>query len=254
MPRLCIDGRSLHYRTTGDQSVGPSDLVFLHEGLGSAELWRSFPDDVAAQTGRRAVVYSRYGHGWSDTLESPRSPDFMHREGLVVLPELLGRLSVNCPVLVGHSDGASISIVHAGSGHEVAGLVLLAPHVFVEEVSIAGLEAAWRRFESTDLVTRMAKYHADPERTFRGWGEVWRSPEFRAWNIEEYLSTITSPVLLIQGKQDDYGTVAQLDSIAGQVAGDVEVLRLDDCGHSPHLDRPDAVLDAVVGFVEGLRT
>lgn len=253
MPRLSIDGHSLDYRVAGDGSTG-SDLVFLHEGLGSAELWRSFPDDVAARTGSRAVVYSRYGHGWSDSLDAPRSPDFMHREGLVVLPELLTRLSVDRPVLVGHSDGASISIVHAGSGHQVAGLVLLAPHVFVEEISIAGLDAAWRRFETTDLVTRMAKYHADPERTFRGWGEIWRAPEFRAWNIEEYLSTIRCPVLLIQGKQDEYGTDAQLDSIAGQVAGAVEVLLLDDCGHSPHLDRPDEVLEAVVSFVEELRS
>lgn len=253
MPRLSIDGRSLDYRVAGGGSTEP-DLVFLHEGLGSAELWRSLPDDVAARTGSRALVYSRYGHGWSDSLDAPRSPDFMHREGLVVLPELLSRLSVNRPVLVGHSDGASISIVHAGSGHQVAGLVLLAPHVFVEEISITGLDAAWRRFETTDLVTRMAKYHSDPERTFRGWGEIWRAPEFREWNIEEYLPSIRCPVLLIQGKQDEYGTDAQLDSIAGHIAGAVEVLLMDDCGHSPHLDRPDEVLDAIVSFIEGLRS
>jgi pimeloyl-ACP methyl ester carboxylesterase len=248
MCKVVVDGRSIHYTVLGETAGGPT-LVFLHEGLGSVELWRSFPDAVIARTGGQGVVYSRHGHGWSDPLEEPRTPDFMHREGLVVLPELLARLGVEKPILIGHSDGASIAIVHAGAGHPVAGLVLLAPHVYVEDISMSGLDAAWERFETTDLVERMAKYHADPDATFRGWGDIWRSPEFQSWNIEESLEGITCPVLLIQGVQDEYGTGGQLESIARQVSGPVESLNLDDCGHSPHLDQPGAVVAAVSDFV-----
>ncbi len=246
MPKVTVDGRSLDYQRLGAPGEEPA-LVFLHEGLGSLELWRSYPQDVIDRTGGEALVYSRYGHGWSDPLEAPRTPDFMHREGLVVLPELLSRLGFDRPLLIGHSDGASIAIIHAGAGHPVAGLVLLAPHVYVED--LAGLDAAWARFETTDLVDKMAKYHTDPERTFRGWGEIWRAPEFRPWNIEEYLAGIECPVLLIQGRQDEYGTEGQLEAIERQVAGPVESLLLDECGHSPHLAQPEAVVDATVKFV-----
>jgi pimeloyl-ACP methyl ester carboxylesterase len=248
MPQVVVDGRSLDYRLLGDRGGEPA-LVFLHEGLGSVELWRSYPEDVVARTGGEALVYSRYGHGWSDPLDAPRTPDFMHREGLVVLPELLDRLGFDRPILIGHSDGASIAIVHAGAGHDVAGLILLAPHVYVEEISMSGLDAAWERFETTDLAAKMAKYHADPDRTFRGWGEIWRSPDFRSWNIEEYLPGISCPVLLIQGNQDEYGTVGQLASIERQVSGPVETVFLDECGHSPHLSRPDVVVDVTTEFV-----
>lgn len=248
MPKVVVDGRSLDFRRVGEGTGGPR-LVFLHEGLGSVELWRSFPDEVVAGTNGDAIVYSRHGHGWSEPLDAPRTPDFMHREGLVVLPELLARLDHDNPILIGHSDGASISIIYAGAGHPVAGLVLLAPHVYVEEISRGGLDAAWARFETTDLVARMAKYHAAPESTFRGWGEIWRSPAFRSWNIEEFLPAITCPVLLIQGREDQYGTLGQIEAISRQVPGPVETLFLDDCGHSPHLDRPVVVVDAAVDFI-----
>lgn len=253
MPRHVIDGRSIDVHRLGRREATPQ-MVFLHEGLGSIELWRSYPEDVVTRTGGDGVVYSRYGHGWSDPLAEPRTPAFMHHEGLTVLPQIRRELSLERPVLIGHSDGASIAIIHAGAGHDVAALVLLAPHVFVEVGSMAGLDAAWERFHTTDLVERMAKYHADPEATFRGWAEIWTSPEFLTWNIEEYLGGITCPVLLIQGEDDEYGTKRQLDAVAGQVGGPVESVLLADCGHSPHLSRPAEVVDLTVSFVTGIST
>ncbi len=173
-------------RIDGDDALAP--LVFLHEGLGSIGLWRDFPQSVADATGRAATVYSRFGYGRSDPFPWPRGPDYMHREALEALPELLDALAIEEPVLVGHSDGASIALIYAGqSGRRVAALVLLAPHVFVEEESIAAIEAAHETFSTTDLPDRMAKHHDDAEATFRHWNDTWRSPEFRDWNIEDVL-------------------------------------------------------------------
>lgn len=242
-----IDGRRLEYRTIGEGD-GPA-LVFLHEGLGSMELWRGFPDQVAAATGHRGLVYSRAGHGRSDPVREPRTPGFMHHEALLVLPGLLDVLGFVEPILIGHSDGASIALIHAGAGYPVLGLVLLAPHVFVEPESITGIEAARVRFESTDLAERMARYHLDPHATFRGWNNIWLDPAFRDWSIEDSLPGIDCPTLLIQGVDDEYGTLAQLDAIERGVAGPSERLVLEDCGHSPHLDQPDHVLRAAIRFV-----
>ena len=242
-----IDGRRLEYRTIGAGN-GPA-LVFLHEGLGCMGLWRQFPDDLVEAAGRRGLVYSRAGHGRSDPLQERRTPDFMHYEALVVLPRLLDELGVVEPILVGHSDGASIALIHAGAGHPVSGLVLLAPHVFVEPESVAGIEAARVQFETTDLAERMARHHHDPNSTFRGWNDIWLDPEFRNWNIEDSLPGVMCPTLLIQGLDDEYGTLAQLDAIEKGLAGPSERLVLDDCGHSPHLAQPDNVLRATTRFV-----
>ncbi|MGH8872119.1 MAG: alpha/beta fold hydrolase [Acidimicrobiia bacterium] len=242
-----IDGRRLEYRVIGE-GMGPK-LVFLHEGLGSKDLWRDFPGDVVEVTGRPGLVYSREGHGWSDPVREPRTPRFMHYEALVVLPRLLERLEVSAPILIGHSDGASIAVIHAGAGRPVAGLVLLAPHVFVERESIAAIESARARFETTDLPQRMARYHRDPYSTFHAWNDIWLDPGFRDWNIEDSLSGITCPILLIQGLDDEYGTLAQVDAIERGLRGPVERLLLADCGHSPHLAQPAAVLAATGRFV-----
>ena len=242
-----IDGLRLEYRTIGEGS-GPA-LVFLHEGLGSMGLWRDFPDEVAAATGHRGLVYSRAGHGRSDPLRERRTPDFMHHEARVVLPRLLDELGVVEPILIGHSDGASIALIHTGAGHPVSGLILLAPHVFVEPESIKGIEAARVRFETTDLAERMARYHLDPNATFRGWNDIWLDPAFRDWNIEDSLPGVKCSTLLIQGLDDEYGTLAQLDAIEKGLAGPSERLVLEDCGHSPHLAQPDAVLRATTRFV-----
>lgn len=245
---LVVDDRHLEYRIVG-RGAEPT-LVFLHEGLGSMDLWRRYPDDIAATTGRGGLVYSREGHGWSDPVRAPRSPDFMEHEALTVLPQVLDRLEISDPILVGHSDGASIALIHTGAGHQATGLVLLAPHVFVEPESIAGIEAARERFETTDLPERMGRYHRDPRSTFNAWNDVWLDPSFAAWNIEGYLPGIDCPILLIQGGDDEYGTLAQLDAIERGVTGPVSRLVLDDCGHSPHLAEPAPVLEATTRFID----
>jgi pimeloyl-ACP methyl ester carboxylesterase len=225
-------------------------LVFLHEGLGSVALWRDFPARVAEATGRRAVVYSRLGHGDSDPAPLPRTPRFMHDEALRTLPALLDRLHIDDPVLIGHSDGASIALIHAGcAGRPPTGLVAIAPHVFVEDVSVASIAEARRAFEQTDLRERMARYHRDPDATFRGWSDIWLEPAFRDWNIEDVLPGIACPVLVIQGARDQYGTLAQLDAIERGVPGPVRRVVLADARHAPHLEAPDGTIAAVVEFV-----
>jgi pimeloyl-ACP methyl ester carboxylesterase len=223
-------------------------LVFLHEGLGSVALWRAFPERLAAATGRRALLYSRAGHGQSDLPAGDRTPRFMHEEALAVLPELLRIAGVEKPVLVGHSDGGSIALIYA-SQHPVSGLVLLAPHVFVEDVTLASIEAARATFATTDLGERMARYHRDPARTFRLWNDIWLAPEFRSWNIEDVLGAVTAPTLLIQGAQDQYGTLAQIDAISHGIAGPVARAVLADARHAPHLEAPEATLAAAVEFL-----
>jgi len=218
-------------------------------GLGSLRQWRDFPMRVANATGCAALVYSRYGYGQSDVLQEPRTPSFMHDEALRSLPELLSSLRIVAPVLVGHSDGASIALIYAGAGHLARGLVLEAPHVFVEEHGLAGIREAKRAFETTDLSECLAKYHRDTERTFRGWNDVWLSPAFRDWTIEDCLPGVRCPVLAIQGEDDEYGTMAQLDAIARGVSGPCDLVKLPACGHSPHRDLPEATLTAVTRFV-----
>ncbi|MCL4725095.1 MAG: alpha/beta hydrolase, partial [Rhodocyclaceae bacterium] len=231
--------------------VNRPTLVFLHEGLGSVAMWRDFPAKVAAATGCRTLVYSRYGYGESDLLAEPFGVRYMHDEALVALPDLLDKLGIDKPVLVGHSDGGSIALIHAGgAGREVAGLILMAPHVFVEDLSIASIAQAKVSFETTDLGQKLGKYHRDPAKTFWGWNDIWLHPDFRAWNIEEYLPQVTCPVLALQGADDEYGTPAQVEAIRKQAKGEVEVLMLADCRHSPHKDQPQATLEAMAGFIE----
>ena len=227
-------------------------LVFLHEGLGSVSLWRDFPARVAAATGARTLVYSRRGYGQSDPLQGGFEPDYMHREALEVLPVLLAALDIRRPVLIGHSDGGSIALIHAGAGRDpLAGVITLAAHVFVEDLSIASIAAAKRAFESTDLPQKLGRHHRDVEHTFWNWNSIWLDPRFRAWNIEEYLANIVCPVLVIQGEDDEYGTLKQVEAIASQVA-DARQLLLPDCRHSPHKDQPEATLAAIVEFVDTL--
>ncbi|HTQ72993.1 MAG TPA: alpha/beta hydrolase [Burkholderiales bacterium] len=227
-------------------------LVFLHEGLGSVAMWRDFPGDTARATGCAAVVYSRYGYGQSEVLREPRRVDYMHVEALEVLPELLRVLEVQDPVLVGHSDGGSIALIHASVHPGVKGLVLMAPHVFVEDISVKSIAEAKTTFETTDLAQKLGRYHADAAKTFRGWNDIWLHPDFRSWNIEDVLPRIHCPMLAIQGFDDEYGTMAQLDAIAKQTGGPVELLRLAACRHSPHRDQPRVVIEAMSRFVDRL--
>jgi pimeloyl-ACP methyl ester carboxylesterase len=243
-----VRGRSLEIRRLGAAAAGPT-LVFLHEGLGSISQWRDFPARIVEATGLPAMVYARYGHGQSDALREPHGIDFMHREALESLPELLRLLGIARPILIGHSDGASIALIHAGSGHSLRGLVAMAPHVFVEDISIEGITAAKRSFETTDLPQKLARHHRDPARTFYGWNDVWLSPAFRGWNIERFLPAIECPLLVIQGQGDEYGSMAQVDAIACQAGGPVNVLKLEQCGHTPQKDQPEVVAGAIVEFV-----
>jgi len=250
MPFVDCAGHSLEYEWVGDAAASAPSLVFLHEGLGSIRQWRDFPAQVARATGRRALVYSRYGYGQSDVLQEERAgARFMHREALEALPALLSALGLDRPVLVGHSDGASIALIHAGAGHPVRGLALMAPHVFVEPVCVTSIEQATAAFESGELAARLAKYHRDPRKTFHLWADAWLEPEFLQWNIEEYLPGIACPVLAVQGVDDAYGTMAQLERVARGVRGPCELLKLAQCGHAPFRDQPAATLEAIARFV-----
>jgi pimeloyl-ACP methyl ester carboxylesterase len=249
MPFLTLtSGRIEYVRIEASRPRHPV-LVFLHEGLGSVSMWKDFPDRVARATGCGALVYSRHGYGRSDPLTEPRAVRYMHDEALVALPELLDAVAVKRPILVGHSDGASIALIHAGSGERpVSALVLMAPHVVVEDVSVASITAARRAYETGDLRQKLARHHADVDSAFWGWNRIWLHPDFRRWNIEDVLPGIRCPVLAIQGREDEYGTMEQIDRIARVVRG-VEVLELADCRHSPHRDQPEAVIEAVTRFV-----
>ncbi|MEX2623269.1 MAG: alpha/beta hydrolase [Acidimicrobiia bacterium] len=243
-----VAGHRLQYRLF-EPHLAATPLVFLHEGLGSIDLWRDFPGQIVGRSGHPALVFSRYGYGWSDPLTEPRAVNYMHVEAIEVLPILVDRLLDRPPILIGHSEGASIAIIYAGSGHSTAGLVLLAPHVFAEEEGLNSIEVVHASFPESEMSEKMSKYHADPEATFYSWADVWLSPEFRTWNLEEYLAEIGCPVLLIQCEEDEYGSLRQLDAIASQVGGPIERLMVSGSGHSPHLIDPEAVTAATARFV-----
>ncbi|HEX7968126.1 MAG TPA: alpha/beta hydrolase, partial [Stellaceae bacterium] len=226
-------GHLLEYERI-DGNAGAPPLVFLHEGLGSVAMWRDFPTKLAAASGCPAVVYSRYGYGRSEPLRAPHDVHYMHREALEALPDLRAALGLEDVILVGHSDGASIALIHAGSGRwPVRAVVIEAPHVLVEDASVASIAAARTAYETTDLRQRLARYHADVDSAFRGWNDIWLHPDFRTWNIESVLPGVHCPVLAIQGADDEYGTLAQLDAIERAVAGRFERLVLPGCKHSP---------------------
>jgi pimeloyl-ACP methyl ester carboxylesterase len=224
----------------------------LHEGLGSVAMWRNFPRQVAQATGAEVVAYSRFGYGNSDPPTAPRSVRYLHEEALATLPALLDALKIECPVLFGHSDGASIALIHAGGARRpVAGVIAVAPHVMVEPIALAGIERAAQAYRSTDLPKRLARYHQDGESVFWAWHDIWLDPQFHPWNIEEYLPRIECPVLAIQGDNDEYGTMEQIDRIERQ-ARQVQLLKIPHCGHSPHREQPEPVLEAVRRFVDAL--
>ncbi len=225
-------------------------LVFLHEGLGAAAHWKDFPDAVAAATGLPAIVYSRYGYGGSGPAPLPRPVAYMHVEGQEVLPALLAALDIERPILVGHSDGASIALIHAAMPERnPLALVLEAPHVFVEDLSLAGIRDAKTAYEAGSLKSALERWHQDVEGAFRGWNDIWLNPDFRAWNIEGVLKMIRCPILQIQGRDDAYGTAAQLQSIEVEAGGPVQTVMLDACGHAPHRDQRAAVEQAMTAFI-----
>jgi pimeloyl-ACP methyl ester carboxylesterase len=228
-------------------------IVMLHEGLGSIAMWKDFPLRLASRTGCAVLVYSRYGHGGSQKLAEKRPVEFMHYEGEVVLPELLDQLNIERPVLLGHSDGGSIALLFAARypGRPLA-LMLEAPHVFVEELSIASITQAKVNYQSTDLARKLGRHHRHVDETFWGWNDIWLDPSFRSWNIESCLPAIRCPVLCIQGEEDEYGTAAQVQAIAATVPG-TEIMMLPNCKHSPHRDQPEATLQRMAEFVESVQ-
>lgn len=245
-------GRQIEARYIPGRSDGPV-LVFLHEGLGSAALWRDVPDAIARRTQCAAIVYSRYGNGFSDVLREPRAVSYMHDEARA-LPDVLRAFNAEDAILIGHSDGASIALIAASELRSVVRAVVAeAPHVFVEDVSVESIRRAKDLYESGGLRDRLMRHHHDVDRTFYGWNDIWLHPAFREWDIRENLAEIRAPMLLIQGAQDEYGTIAQLDAIrSGAPGSNVDSLYLSRCGHAPHRDRPEIVREAVAAFVENL--
>ncbi len=226
----------------GDERVAP--IVMLHEGLGSVDLWRDLPVAIAHSTGRRVIAFSRFGHGRSEP--SPWAADaigFHQREALELLPQLLSALGVSEPLLLGHSDGASIALIHAGR-HPVSGLVLLAPHVFVEPLTLASIRETRDAYRVGDLRARMDRHHDNVDAAFWGWCDMWLHRDFRAWNLESDVARVSAPTLLIQGAEDPYGTLVQLERIEARIRGPVTRLVVPG-GHSPHLDAHDEVVAAV---------
>jgi pimeloyl-ACP methyl ester carboxylesterase len=228
-------------------------LVFLHEGLGSVAMWRDWPASLCETAGYAGLVYSRYGYGRSTPRPAHErwSPRFMHDQAEQGLPSLLAalRLGGRRPWLVGHSDGASIALVHATRHPDaVSGVVAIAPHIRVEDISIASIERARDAYRTTDLRQRLARYHADPDSAFWGWNDAWLAPEFRDWSIEAMLDELRCPVLAVQGVDDEYGTLAQIEGIRRR-APQTELLVLERCGHSPHRDRPEALTQAIIDFI-----
>ncbi|CAM3843272.1 alpha/beta fold hydrolase [Roseateles saccharophilus] len=241
-----FDGRQvdIEYSWIAGGPVDGPTMVFLHEGLGSVSMWRDFPRQLCERLGVRGLVYSRPGYGRS----TPRPgherwlPDFMHRQADEVLPALLKALGIARPWLFGHSDGGSIALLHA-AGHECAGVIVLAPHILVEGISVTSIAAAREAYLRTDLRERLARHHADPDSAFWGWNDIWLDPAFRAWDIREDIRAITCPVLAVQGLDDEYGTLEQIRGIARELPR-TRLLELANCRHSPHKDQPQALLEA----------
>lgn len=243
-------------------NAGKSDaplIVFLHEGLGSVSMWRDFPARLCQAAGCRGLVYSRPGYGRSTPRAAGEawSPDFMHRQALEVLPALLAALGIDVandrPWLLGHSDGGSIALLYAAHFPEnLAGAVVLAPHILVEEVSVSSIAKARTAYLEGDLRQRLARHHSDPDSAFWGWNGIWLHPEFRHWSIESDIGAIRCPLLAVQGLDDEYGTLAQVRGIARR-APQAELLELPACGHSPHRDQLDPLVAAITRFLQAQR-
>ena len=244
-------GVNLEVQTIGGPADRPA-LVFLHEGLGSVALWRDWPRQLCARLGRAGLVYSRQGYGQSQPRAQVRGsgrlqPDYMHHEALQVLPALLQACGLRRPVLVGHSDGGTIALLHAAH-HSVGACIVMAPHVIVEDISIRAIEAARDAYEHGGLRQRLAPFHADVDGAFWQWNDVWLSPAFRGYDIRQEIRAITAPLLAIQGADDPYGTMSQIQDIAAAVP-QTRLLQLAPCGHSPHRDQPEAVATAIADFL-----
>ena len=244
-----LDGNKIEVKSIINKNFNLTPIIFLHEGLGSVSLWKEWPKKVALSLKRNVYIYSRLGMGNSSPLKAKRNINYMHDEALMVLPKLINYLNIKKPILIGHSDGASIALIYAGSGFESEAIILEAPHVFVEDISISGVFNAKKMFKNSNLREKLSKHHKDVDGAFIGWAEAWISKEFKYWNIEKYLKNISIPTMLIQGYNDQYGSMKQLDSISNQIKYDPFRLEIKNCGHSPHIEYPQLILDNIKKFI-----
>ena len=251
---ITVGDARLEAMAWGPSPADAPTIVMLHEGLGSAALWRDFPKNLVQATGWSVFAYSRAGYGRSSAADLPRTIDYMTREALNVLPSVLDAIGFQRGVLLGHSDGATIAAEYAGGVEDmrVRGLILMAPHFFTEPMGLAEIAKARDAWEQTDLRDRMAKYHDDPEATFRGWNDAWLNPDFAAWDVAECIDYLRVPALAIQGRDDQYGTEAQVRVIEERSYAPVDLELLPDCRHSPHLEQPEKTLALTAEFVQRL--
>ena len=250
-----ISGKKLECRWFGPQPDEAPTIVALHEGLGCVSLWRDFPDKLSKAAGMGVFVYSRAGYGRSDPADLPRPITYMHDEATETLPAVLDAIGFERGLLFGHSDGASIAAIYTGSieDHRVRGLVLLAPHFFVEDVTIQSIDEANRDYESGDLRKKLGVFHGDNvDCAFKGWADAWLNPEFREWSIEDCIAHIRVPTQIVQGNDDKYGTRAQIDLAQDEAYSPVDAVFVDDCGHAPHLEKPEETLAATMEFIDRL--
>ena len=248
---LRIGAHDLEYRLVGPAPQDAPTIVMLHEGLGSAALWGDFPDRLQAATGMGVFVYSRAGYGASSPVTLPRPLDYMSREALDVLPALLDKIGFQRGVLLGHSDGASIAAIYAGAtgNHRLRGVVLIAPHFVVEDVSVTSIAEIRKTYETTDLRAKLARWHQSVDNAFYGWNDAWLDPDFRRWDISEYLAYIRVPVALLQGEGDQYGTIRQIEIAQEECYCPVDVTLIPQSGHSPQREAPEETLATVSEFV-----
>ena len=251
---LRIGASDLEYRFIGPAPDAAPTIVMLHEGLGSVGLWNEFPEKLQAATGCGVFAYSRAGYGPSTPVALPRPLDYMHIEATDVLPKVLETIGFRRGLLLGHSDGASIAAIYAGSrqDHRVKGIVLIAPHFIVEDISVKSIAEIKTAYETTDLKARLARWHKDVDNAFYGWNGAWLDPKFREWDISDYLAYIRVPVAIIQGERDQYGTMRQVEIAREECYCPVEVTEVPDAGHSPHREAPGATLDAITQFASAL--
>ncbi|OUR77022.1 alpha/beta hydrolase [Alphaproteobacteria bacterium 46_93_T64] len=247
---FCVDGVQLEGKCLGPSPADTDTIVLLHEGLGSVELWRDFPEKLAAETGFGVFVYSRQGYGRSDPIKLPRPLSYMNVEGEQVLPMVLDEIGLKSGFLLGHSDGGSIAAIYAACHQDdrLKAISLIAPHFFSEPISTAAIRKVSDKYERSDLRQKLSKYHADVDGAFRGWCDSWLDPEFAHWNIEDFISNIRVPVLAVQGREDEYGTLKQMETLQVEINSPLQIEVFDKCGHSPHLEYPDRLIPLLSCF------
>jgi len=251
---LSIGTSDLEYRMIGPSPADAPTIVMLHEGLGSVGLWGDFPQQLQAATGAGIFLYSRAGYGASTPVKLPRAVDYMHTEALDVLPKLLDQIGFRRGLLLGHSDGASIAAIYAGShqDHRVEGVAMIAPHFIVEDVSVASIARIKTAYETSELKAKLKRWHRDVDNAFYGWNGAWLNPEFRNWDISEYLAYIRVPIAILQGVDDEYGTMRQVEIAREECYCPVDVTVIPGAGHAPHREAPGATLDAIQEFANAV--